>query len=148
MSSATKTRLFAVLVVLIVIPIGLFARSHRGGADPSTLLGFLATFTGDTLWPIMFYFAARFCFPTAKSVSILVFVLMLTLTLEFSQLWKPPLLEYLRQQPVLGFILGNSFIWSDVICCLIGSAIAPGIDLLQRRFAMVLAPNISNANPR
>jgi len=46
MSHANRTRLFAVLVVLIVIPIGLLARSHRAGADPGTLIGFFATYTG------------------------------------------------------------------------------------------------------
>ena len=66
MSPANRKRLFAVLVVMVVIPIGLFARSHRAGADSSSLPGFLATYLGDTLWPIMFYFAARFCFPNAR----------------------------------------------------------------------------------
>ena len=131
MNSANKTRLLAVAVVLIVIPIGLFARSHRHGADPSTLLGFLATYAGDTLWPIMFYFAARFLFPAARVISLLLFVLALTLTLEFSQLWKPPLLVYLRTKPGIGFVLGNSFIWSDVVRCLVGSALAALIDVLS-----------------
>lgn len=133
MSLASRTRLFAVLVVLIVIPIGLLARSHRAGADPGTLIGFFATYTGDTLWPIMFYFAGRFCFPNARFVSLVVFVLFLTLTLEFGQLWKPPLLQYLRRQPGVGFVLGNSFIWSDVICCWIGTMVALLLDLLRRR---------------
>jgi len=128
MTLANKNRLFALAVVLIVIPIGLLARSHRPDADPATLIGFLATYTGDTLWPIMFYFAARFCFPTARIVSLLLFVLVLTLTLEFSQLWKPPLLVYLRAQPGIGFVLGNSFLWSDVVCCLVGSFLAILID--------------------
>lgn len=128
MSPANRKRSLALAVVLIVIPIGLFARSHRPDADPATLIGFLATYTGDTLWPIMFYFVARFCFPTARIVSLLLFVLSLTLTLEFSQLWKPPLLVYLRAQPGIGFVLGNSFIWSDVVCCLVGSVFAVLID--------------------
>ena len=131
MSPETRTRLFAVITVLVVIPIGLFARSHRAGADPSTLLGFLATYTGDTLWPIMFYFLGRFCFPNAKVISLLAFVLILTLTLEFGQLWKPPWLQYLRRQRWIGFVLGDSFIWSDVICILVGSAVAVPLDFLR-----------------
>ena len=144
MSSATRTRLFAVLIVLIVIPIGLFARSHRAGADPATLIGFLATYTGDTLWPIMFYFAGRFCFPNAKFISLLGFVLILTLTLEFSQLWKPPLLQYSRRQPGIGFVLGSYFIWSDVICCVAGSALALAIDLLRHRSNTKIFENTNN----
>jgi len=131
MASETRTRLLAVVTVLIVIPIGLFARSHRADADPSTLLGFLATYTGDTLWPIMFYFVGRFCFPKAKIVLLLAFVLVLTLTLEFGQLWKPPWLQHLRQQPGIGFVLGNSFIWSDVICYVVGAAVAVLMDTFR-----------------
>lgn len=142
MSPATRTRLFAVAVVLIVIPIGLFARSHRADADAATFIGFLATYTGDTLWPIMFYFAARFCLPSARVVTLLVFVLVLTLTIEYSQLFNPPLLVYLRQQPGIGFLLGNCFIWSDVVCCVIGSVIATLGDLAWSRFNLsVVAKN-------
>ena len=133
MSPANRKRLLAVLVVMVVIPIGLFARSHRAGADSSSLPGFLATYLGDTLWPIMFYFAARFCFPNARVVSILLFVLALTLTLEFSQLWKSPLLVYLRAKPGIGFVLGNSFVWSDVVCCLVGSLLAMAFDSIGHR---------------
>ena len=133
MSLANKTRLFAALVVLIVIPLGLLARSHRAGADASTLVGFLATYAGDTFWPIMFYFAARICCPAARIVSLLLFVLALTLTLEFSQLWKTPWLVFLRSKPGIGFLLGSYFIWSDVACCLVGSILAMLIDLLNQK---------------
>ena len=132
MTTANKTRLWAVAVVAIVIPLGLLARSHRAGADPATLAGFFATYTGDTLWPIMFYFAGRFCFPNAKLVSLVMCVVALTLTLEFSQLWKPPWLMSLRAMPGIGFVLGNHFIWSDVACCLVGSGLAMLVDLIRR----------------
>ena len=62
------------------IPTGL------GWCDAQTPLGFQgliiltqgSTYAGDTLRPILFYFAARFCFPAARAISILVFVLALT----------------------------------------------------------------------
>ena len=130
MSNETRSRLIAVIVILVVIPLGIFARSHRSGADPSTLLGFLATYAGDTLWPIMFYFFGRFCLPRASRLTLVVLALSITLTLEFGQLWNPPFLLWLRQQPIIGFILGNTFIWSDVWCCAIGTFSAALIDFL------------------
>ncbi len=132
MSETTRTRLCALGVVAIVIPIGLFARAHRASADPSNLTGFLATYTGDTLWPVMFYFMGRFCFPAMRILPIVIGVLTLTLTLEFGQLWQPPWLQHLRSLPVIGFLLGNSFIWSDVWCCLLGTMIATGVDMPVR----------------
>ena len=125
------TRLFSFVVVIAVIPLGLFARSHRKGADAGTLLGFLATYAGDFLWPIMFYFLGRFCFPAARIWWVFGLTLALTLTLEFGQLWQPPTLQWLRQQPIIGFILGNSFVWSDVLCCVVGSCAALALDLTR-----------------
>ena len=126
--SATRTRCLAAFVVLLVIPVGLFARSHRAGADPATLPGFLATYAGDTLWPILFFFLGRFAFPQTARWRLAAAVLTLTLALEFGQLWQPPFLQWLRQQPGIGFILGNYFVWSDVACLLIGTAIAVIVD--------------------
>ena len=132
MSEANRVRIFAVAVVAIVIPIGLLARSHRADADPNTIIGFLATYVGDMLWPIMFYFLGRFACPSARIDQLFAATLAITLTLEFGQLWKPVWLQWLRTQPGIGFVLGNSFIWSDVACCLIGAGIAVGLDSLRR----------------
>lgn len=126
-----SARLIACVVVLAVIPIGLVARSHRAEADANTLLGFLATYTGDFLWPIMFFFIGRFWFPAARSYKIFAVTLALTLTLEFGQLWQPPTLQWLRNQPIVGFLLGNSFVWSDVLCCLVGGCVALAVDSIR-----------------
>ncbi len=125
-------RLLAALVVVLVIPVGLFARSQRAGADPATLFGFLSTYVGDTLWPIMFFFIGRFVFPLANRWSLVACTLALTLTLEFGQLWQPATLQTLREMPVIGFILGNSFLWSDVACLLVGSAISLLLDVMPQ----------------
>ncbi len=124
-----RQRLLALAVMLTVIPTGLFARSQRSGADPATLTGFLAAYTGDTLWPILFYFLFRFLVPTAKVTSLLLAAIGLTLGIEFLQLWQLSVLEWLRDQPVIGFILGSTFIWSDIYCCVVGALIAGVIDL-------------------
>lgn len=130
----TRTRLSAALVVLLVIPIGLFARSHRVGADPATAPGFFATYTGDTLWPILFFFFGRFARPRTDRWRLAAAVLTLTLMLEFGQLWQPPFLQWLRQQPGIGFILGNFFVWSDVACLLVGTGIAVIVDRMLLSF--------------
>jgi len=132
MSNATRVRIFAIAVVVIIVPIGLFARSHRAGADPGTLIGFLATYVGDTLWPILFFFLGRFVWPSARMLHLFIGTLALTFAIEFSQLWQPDWLQWLRTQPVIGFILGNSFIWSDVVCCFVGAGIAVGLDSLKQ----------------
>ena len=130
MSSSNRTRAIAVLIIASVIPIGLLARSYRADADSATIIGFVATYLGDTLWPIMFYFIGRCILPKANALTLVTATLAITLTLEFGQLWQTPALQWLRQQPIIGFILGNHFIWSDVACCLVGTAAAWCADAL------------------
>lgn len=129
MSTENRTRVMAALMIAAVIPVGLVARSFRADADWTTLPGFLATYLGDTLWPVMFYFIGRFLFPVASARTLVFITLAITLTLEFGQLWKPPTLQWMRQQPIIGFVLGNHFIWSDVLCCILGTALALFADI-------------------
>ncbi len=125
---SVRARFSAALAVLLVIPVGLFARSQRAGADPASVPGFLATYAGDTLWPILFFFLGRFACPRTGRWRLAAVTLGLTLALEFGQLWQPPYLQWLRQQPGIGFILGNYFVWSDVACLLVGTALAVIVD--------------------
>lgn len=128
-TNSRPTRFAAILIIGIVIPLGLFARSRRSGADPSTVGGFLANYAGDTLWPVMFFFLARFVFPMASRRNIAIGVLTLTLGLEFGQLCRLDVLQQLRQWPVIGFLLGNTFLWSDVGCLIVGTALAVLLDV-------------------
>lgn len=123
-SNFKDARVLAALVIVTVIPIGLLARSMKSGSDPNSLFGFFGTYAGDTLWLVMFFFMGRFLFPKIKRRWLAIFVLALTMSLEFGQLWKPPTLQWLRQQPGIGFVLGNTFVWSDVVCLVVGTAIA------------------------
>ncbi len=136
-----RNRILAALVVLLVIPVGLLARSLRAGADAATLPGFLATYMGDALWPIMFFFLGRVVFPLANRWPLAAFTLGLTLTLEFGQLWQPAWLQWLREQPVIGFILGNSFVWSDVVCLVVGSVVAVIVDAVLSGFVREAGTN-------
>ena len=128
-------RVRALLVVCFVIPLGLLARSYRPYADHDTLVGFLALYAGDTLWPIMFFFAGRALSPRARTRTLLCGTLLLTLLLEFGQLWRPEWLQMLRRQPVVGFVIGNSFVWSDVYCLLVGGVLASALDSAFSRHA-------------
>jgi hypothetical protein len=123
-----RIRLLAAIAVMLVIPVGLLARSLRAGADPATVPGFLATHAGDTLWPIMFFFVGRSVFPRACRWRLAAFTMGLTLTLEFGQLRQPAILQWLREQPVIGFLLGRSFVWSHVVCLVVGGAVAVVVD--------------------
>ena len=121
-------RLTSLAIICATIPIGLWARSLRTGADASTVLGFLATYAGDTLWPLLLFFIGRLSLPTVSRLKLASAGLMFTVGLEFLQLCQAPILQWLRQQPGIGFLLGNSFVWSDVLCCIAGCCLALALD--------------------
>ena len=128
-----RSRLVSSLLIIVVVVVGLYARSNRASADPSTPVGFLATYAGDTLWAVLFFLLGRVVFLKANRWKLAICVLLLTLAIEFGQLWHPAWLEWLRHQPGIGFVLGNSFGWSDVICLLVGTALAVLIDMMMVR---------------
>jgi len=143
--SDTPIRLRALGGFVVVIAIGLFARSHRAGADQSTVPGFLATYTGDVVWAVMFALIGRFLWPRMARRPLIVGTAIMTLAIEFLQLWQVPWMVWLRAQPIIGFLLGNAFVWSDVACLIVGCVIAWGVDC-----AVVSSPNHlsrSNAPP-
>ena len=132
LDQSNRTRLLAAVLLVPVIGLGLLARSYRPDADTSTLLGFLATYTGDTLWPVMFCLIFRFLWPAVGTLPIVIGTFLLTQGIEFLQLWKPPLLQWMREKPILGFLLGTHFLWSDVVCISVGCVLAWLLDSVSR----------------
>jgi len=54
--------------------------------------------------------------------------------IELSQLWHPPWLDAIRATRPGALVLGRGFVWSDLLCYLIGATAAAGVDkILQRR---------------
>lgn len=119
-----KRRLLYLVIALSVIPIGLIARSMRDDADNSTVFGFIATYLGDTLWAVMFYFLFAALLHHWKSRTLGLLTLGFTVAIEGSQLYHDEPLATLRGFPPTRFLLGTNFFWSDIICLIIGTALA------------------------
>ncbi|MFN3168649.1 MAG: DUF2809 domain-containing protein [Phycisphaeraceae bacterium] len=116
--------------ILLIIPIGLFARSHRDGADASTLAGFVATYLGDVLWATMFFLVFALITPRRSTLVLSAITLVFTLGIEASQLYQGEPLKTLRAFKPTGFLLGKQFLWSDVACLVVGTALAAGLHRL------------------
>ena len=126
-------------IVLIVIPVGLAARSYRDGADSATVVGFIISYAGDTLWATMFFFVFAWIWPDRSSLRLAGVTLFVTLGIEFSQLYHGESLKTLRGFKPTGFLLGSCFLWSDVACLFVGTLLAIAVyhALAQRRHARV-----------
>lgn len=116
-----------------MIPIGLFARSLRKGADATNVPGFIATYLADTLWAVLFFFLFAAVLIRWPAWRLFVLTLCFTIAIEVSQLYDGEPLSTLRDFAPTRFLLGNHFLWSDVICLTVGSIAAAGLHMLVSR---------------
>lgn len=111
------------ILTLVIIPIGLFSRS--GIIDRNSFLG---TYSGDTLWATMVYLVFATCFAKSRIRTIAILSGIFSISIELSQLLKFDWLVTLRSYKLGGLILGYGFLWSDLLCYVMGIALGAGID--------------------
>jgi hypothetical protein len=108
---------YGCLIVIIIIS-GLLSRHFS----------FIPLFIGDILWALMIYFIVRFLF-VDKPVKFLVIVsLLFCYTVELSQLYKAPWINDLRHTLLGRLVLGEGFLWSDLLCYTVGVALGVWVD--------------------
>jgi len=118
-----KSRIAFFMLICITIFAGLLSR--RFAAIP--------LFIGDILWAIMVYFMVRLIFITKPVKFIVVVSLGLCYAIEFSQLYKAPWIDNLRHTLFGRLVLGDTFLWTDLLCYTGGIATAIWIDKIIAR---------------
>lgn len=126
--SATNTRLTSLCLIVGAIFLGLWARTYRNEALSNVVLKFIVTYAGDTLWAVTCFFVGRLLLIRSPGFVLGIGTLMVTIGIEISQLWKPEWLETIREKPIFGFLLGRTFLWSDVACLVVGVGVAVCVD--------------------
>lgn len=116
-------RLIYIILTILVMILGLASRSMS-----SYLPVFIGKYAGDTLWALMIFFGLRLIFIKRKALEVGLFSLIFSYTIEVSQLIQNDFLSLIRNTRIGGLILGYGFLWSDLICYLIGISIGVFID--------------------
>jgi len=80
-------------------------------------------FIGDILWALMIYFIMRFLFVNRPVKFIVIVSLLFCYAIEFSQLYKAPWINELRHTLFGRLVLGEGFLWSDLLCYTVGVAL-------------------------
>jgi hypothetical protein len=80
------------------------------------LPGFLAAYSGDTLWALAAFFLVGLIVPRASTRTVGLLALALSIVVEVSQLYHAPWIDSIRRTPVGALILGHGFLWSDLAC--------------------------------
>ena len=101
-----------------VIPAGLASR-HLGSSLPRMV----SVYGGDTLWALFFYLVIRALRPQSSLAASAVACLVFSALIETSQLFHPPWLSPIRRTLFGQLVLGEDFLWSDLVCYTVGVAL-------------------------
>ena len=117
-----KRILYFGLIVFTII-IGLLSRHFT----------FIPLFIGDILWATMVYFIIRFLFINKNIKFIILISLLFCYAIEFSQLYKAPWIDNLRHTLFGRLVLGETFLWGDLLSYTIGIAVGIFVEKLVNK---------------
>lgn len=101
------------MIITILFGIG----SRRYGAYMPYLL---KTYLGDILWGLMVFLLMGILFTNKKTLFIATMAAIFSIVIELSQLYHAPWIDNIRRTTMGALVLGFGFLWSDIICYLIG----------------------------
>ena len=118
-----KLRLTYFLLIILTIIIGLLSRHYS----------VIPLFIGDVLWALMVYFIMRFLFIRAGIKTVTIYSLLFCYAIEFSQLYKAPWIDNLRHTLFGRLVLGDTFLWGDLLSYTCGIIIGILVDRLLHK---------------
>jgi hypothetical protein len=104
------------ITVLVVTVLGCATKFYCGPAQI-----WVNNSLGGVFYEIFWCLLAGLFCTRHDAAKIAINVLLITIVLEFLQLWHPPFLEILRRTCIGRTVLGNSFNWTDFSYYFIGS---------------------------
>ena len=114
----SKKRIWAVILLLIIAPLGFYTKIYSGlGAS------WVNDSLGGVFYEIFWCLLVFLFFVNAKTWLIVTSVFIVTCFLEVLQLWHPEFLEIIRSYFIGRTVLGTSFNLYDFIYYFIGSGI-------------------------
>lgn len=106
-----RKRLYYSIILLLIIFLGIFSREF----DEIPLC------TGDFLYAVMMYTFIRILLINKKATQILIFSLLICYTIEFSQRYQADWINELRKTLFGRYVLGQGFLWSDILAYTFGA---------------------------
>ncbi len=125
--------LFSAIVVLFA---GLASRRYR-----THLPTFIGEFSGDVLWALMLFLAVSFVLAGRPLLQRCIVSLVLAFAVEVSQLYHAPWIDGIRNTTLGGLVLGLGFLWSDLVCYLVGIATGAFAELTMRSWRKMRETN-------
>lgn len=113
-----SNRLNYFLLIILVIILGILSRKTSG----------IPLFIGDVLYAVLIYFGFRFLIIDSKKSTSLLLSLLFCFGIETLQLVQIDWLLAIRKTTLGHYILGEGFLWLDLLCYVMGTLLAFLID--------------------
>lgn len=135
--TAKRSTTHTLLLLVGTVALGLASRRY-----PSVLPTFVALYAGDVLWASMVFWVLTLLRPNGEGRHLAAIAFAIAVVVEGSQRYRAPWIDALRASPFGALALGQGFLWSDIVCYLVGVMLAAVIDwmLRTRRQKRVLMP--------
>lgn len=113
MSKAAKTRLLYLGGAILLIALGLLSRR----------ISLIPDVVGDALWAMMVFCFWRIILARQRLIYAGIAALVTAYSIEFLQLWTPEWLIGIRSTFLGHMILGQGFLWTDLLAYAVGIGI-------------------------
>jgi hypothetical protein len=123
----TRKRLIYFILITIIIVLGLLSRKFS----------VIPLWVGDVLWATMIYFMLRFFLLNASFRKIALISIIISYAIEFSQLYKADWIDNLRHTFPGRMILGETFLWGDLLSYTAGILIGVLMDVIAKKKALI-----------
>ena len=121
-----KLRIFYLSGIAVLIALGLLSRRVK----------FVPAACGDALWAMMVYCCFRIVLIRKPMIISAMAALITSFAIEFSQMLTPDWLVKIRSTFLGHMLLGQGFLWSDLLAYTIGIAVIYGLTALIRQGVM------------
>ena len=113
-------RLNYFISILLILILGILSRKISG----------IPLFIGDMLYAVLIYFGFRFLIIDSKKSTSLLLSLLFCFGIEILQLVQIDWLIAIRKTTLGHYILGEGFLWIDLLCYVVGTLMAYYLDKL------------------
>jgi Protein of unknown function (DUF2809) len=107
-------------IIISVIIIGILSRKING----------IPLFLGDILYGMMIYFMIKLILINTKIATVALISLNTCFAIEFLQLYQANWIVEIRNTTIGHYILGQGFLWTDLLCLAIGVGLGFIINLV------------------
>ena len=113
-----NVRLYYFISILLILILGILSRKISG----------IPLFIGDILYAVLIYFGIRFLIMNSKKSTSFLLGLLFCFSIEILQLVQIDWLIAIRKTTLGHYILGEGFLWLDLLCYVVGTLVAFLID--------------------